>query len=103
MRVHTFQPCLARSLFEHLIERVAGHWTTKPGQKDKPRAERLGTAQFAQTADLPATQRLHAVIRALGTPHPYPASVEINLRPLQTNKLADAQTMPVGHQDHRAI
>src|SRR6516164_5857683 len=103
MRMHALHARLYRRLFQDLVERVAGHRTTQAGQKDKPRANRLRPTQLAQTSHLASAEGLHAIVTALRTPHPQPASVEIDLRPLQTDKLAGTQTMPVRHQDHYAI
>jgi len=46
---------------------------------------------------------VHAVIRALEPQHPQPSGVEVNLSPLQPDQLADAQPMPVRHQDHQRV
>jgi len=64
---------------------------------------RLLTADLAPRPDFATAERLHAVIAALAPDHLQPAGFEVHLSPLQRYKLADAQAVPISHQDHRRI
>src|SRR5439155_5301350 len=88
---------------QHLEEPVGAQRRPALAHEHVARAWLLLPVDPPQGAYLEPAERLHAVIRALAPEHLQPPRVQIDLLPAERHKLADAQAVAVGHQDHRGV
>src|SRR3954453_10248490 len=88
---------------ELLAEAGRGHRRQALGGEHVGRGRHLLTVQATQRAQLAAAQDVRRRPTLLETADVHEALVEVDRVPAQTDQLGDAQAVPVGDEDHRAV